>query len=174
MSRTTCLRGAGACVWSMSGRESGTRVYAGHRARVVGAGGEPHSRLTGCGEFGDVRIVAVLNGVPRWYANGEPINESRGTYSVASDNTSSEASGTKFNLGTSLSLGFEQEINVPIIGTKIGEVRASVTTDFMSSQGIRNSTEEYESWGLGLGFEQLSLGQVVYEYVANTCYFYNY
>jgi hypothetical protein len=43
----------------------------------------------------------------------------------------------------------------------------------MSTQGIRNAREQYESWGLGLGFEQLSLGMVVYEYVSNTCYFYD-
>ena len=131
------------------------------------------ARLTGCGEIGDAKIVAVLNGAPRWYASGKPINESRGTYSVLGDSTSSEETGTKFNLGASLSVGYEQEFNVPIIGTKIGEARASVTTDFMSSQGLRQSSEEYESWGLGLGFESLSLGEVVYEYVSNTCYFYD-
>jgi hypothetical protein len=131
------------------------------------------SELTGCEDFVDVKIVAVLNGAPRWYANGQPINESRGTYSVIGENTSSEETGTKFNLGASLTFGFEQEINIPVTGINAGEVRASVTTDFMSSQGIRQSTETYQSWSTGLGFEQLSLGEVVYESVSYTCYYYD-
>ena len=62
---------------------------------------------------------------------------------------------------------------MPVIAVDVGELRASVTKIFMSSQGISRSSEIYESWSVGLGFENTGLGIVVYEVIPFTCYFYD-
>jgi hypothetical protein len=67
----------------------------------------------------------------------------------------------------------KETISVPVIAVDVGELRASVTSDIMSSQGISQSTEIFESWSVGLGFENTGLGIVVYEVIPFTCNFYD-
>ncbi|MCL7455337.1 MAG: hypothetical protein M8467_20065, partial [Anaerolineae bacterium] len=52
------------------------------------------SELVGCNTFGEYTVVAVVNGLPRWYENGQPVFGSTGSYSVEEGGGSSQSSGT--------------------------------------------------------------------------------
>jgi hypothetical protein len=95
-----------------------------------------------------------------------------GSYATEFGSGASEESGTSFKIGASLSVGFEQEINVPLLGTKIGEVRASVTRDFMSSLGMSQETTDFVTYGNSLSFRDATSGYVVYNVLGSRCYFY--
>lgn len=132
------------------------------------------SELAGCATFTEASVVAVVNGVPRWYAGGEPIHDSLGSYSITEGGGSEEENGFSKKLGGSFSVGFGVETNVPIVGTKISEVRGSVTADFLKEQGVIESEEHLTIYGNSYLFEGTSnLGMVVYEGVDYTCYYYD-
>jgi hypothetical protein len=152
--------------------------------RPTGGGGELligdldgdsfRSELAGCSSFSEVSVIAVLNGAPRCYAGGAPAHDTDVRYAKTATGGSSSAWGTTTNLGGFLSVGFEIEINVPLIGTKLGEVRGSVTQDFMASQGQTQAREE--SVTLSSGYNNASgttLGIVVYNGMDYRCYYYD-
>jgi hypothetical protein len=132
------------------------------------------SDLAGCTSFIEVSVIAVLNGAPRAYASGLPVQDTDVRYAKTASGGSSSAWGTTTNLGGFLSVGFEVEINVPLIGTKLGEVRGSVTQDFMASQGQTRAVEE--SVTLSSGYNNAdgqTLGIVVYNGTDYKCYYYD-
>jgi hypothetical protein len=132
------------------------------------------SALAGCTSFSEVSVIAVLNGAPRVYAGGLPVQDTDVRYAQTFTGGSSSAWGTTTNLGGFLSVGFEVELNVPLIGTKLGEVRGSVTQDFMASQGQTQAVEE--SVTLSSGYNNqigTTLGIVVYNGTDYKCYYYD-
>jgi hypothetical protein len=129
------------------------------------------SELVGCNTFGEYSVVAVVNGLPRWYENGQPVFDSTGSYSVEEGGGSSESSGTTFSVGASLSVGYKREISVPFVGT-VAEFRSSVTQDFLQSSGISHEREVIKAFGSNYEFDQ-GLGLVVYNLVDTTCYYYD-
>lgn len=130
------------------------------------------SGLIGCQNVEEYSVVAVLNGLPRPYENDEAIFDSMGSYSSEFGSGGSEESGTSFKVGASLTVGFEQEINVPLIGTKVGEVRASVTRDFMSSLGMSQETSDFVTYADSFTYSDDTDGYVVYNEVGSRCYYY--
>ncbi len=132
------------------------------------------SELAGCTSFSEISVIAVLNGAPRCYAGGAPAHDTDVRYAKTATGGSSSAWGTTTNLGGFLSVGFEVEINVPLIGTKLGEVRGSVTQDFMASQGQTQAREESVTLSSGYNnAEGTTLGIVVYNGMDYKCYYYD-
>ncbi len=132
------------------------------------------SDLAGCTSFSEVSVIAVLNGAPRVYASGLPVQGTDVRYAKSATGSSSSAWGTTTNLGGFTSVGFEVEINVPLIGTKLGEVRGSVTQDFMASQGQTRAVEESVTMSSGYNNEEgTTLGIVVYNGTDYKCYYYD-
>jgi hypothetical protein len=129
------------------------------------------SELVGCNTAGEYSVVAVVNGLPRWYEDGVPVFDSTGSYSVEEGGGSSQETGTTFSLGASLSVGYETEINIPFVGT-VAEFRSSVTQDFLQSSGVSQEREVIEAYGANYEFDQ-GLGLVVYNLVDTTCYYYD-
>ena len=132
------------------------------------------SELAGCTSFSEISVIAVLNGAPRCYAGGAPTHDTDVRYAQSKTGGSSSAWGTTTNLGGFMSVGFEIEINVPLIGTKLGEVRGSVTQDFMASQGHTEAREESVTLSSGYSNEDgTTLGIVVYSGMDYECYYYD-
>jgi hypothetical protein len=111
----------------------------------------------------------VVNGAPRWYADGAPIQEAWGHYATSEGSGAGSESATSYNLGASLSVGYEAEVNIPFVG-KVAEFRASVTQDIMYSWGFSESREEYIVGGDGVSFAE---GFVVYSELPYTCNYYD-
>lgn len=131
------------------------------------------SDLAGCKTFTEVSVIAVLNGPPRWYAGGAPVHGGMMRYARGKEWEGSVEHGTTTNVGASLSVGFEVEINVPLIGTKIGEVRGSVTQDFMASMGQTYGQQTSVGTARGYIIEADSAGLVVYNGTDHTCFYYD-
>jgi hypothetical protein len=132
------------------------------------------SELAGCTIFSEVSVIAVLNGAPRCYAGGLPAHDTDVRYAKTAAGGSSSAWGTTTNMGGFLSVGFAVEINVPLIGTKLGEVRGSVTQDFMASLGQTETREKSVTLSSGYNNESgTTLGIVVYNGTDYRCYYYD-
>ena len=132
------------------------------------------SELAGCTSFSEISVIAVLNGAPRVYASGLPVQDTDVRYAKTAAGGGSSAWGTTTNLGGFMSVGFEVELNVPLIGAKLGEVRGDVTQDFMASQGQTRAVEE--SVTLSSGYNNANgqtLGIVVYNKTDYKCYYYD-
>ncbi len=129
------------------------------------------SELVGCNTSWEYTVVAVVNGLPRPYENGVPVFDSTGSYSEEEGGGSSEETGTTFNIGASLTLGYERDISFPFVG-KIAEFRASVTQDFLHSSGVSEEREVITAFDDNYEFDQ-GLGIVVYNLVNTTCYYYD-
>jgi hypothetical protein len=129
------------------------------------------SRLVGCNTSAEYSVVAVVNGLPRHYESGQPVFDSTGSYSVEEGGGSSESSGTTYKIGAGLTVGYEQEFNIPFVGTA-ASFKASVTQDFLYSSGISEEREVITAFGSNYEFDQ-GLGLVVYNLVDTTCYYYD-
>ena len=130
------------------------------------------SELAGCATFHEPVVVAVVNGAPVWYENGEPIQVTQGSYSKVSGGGSGEENGTSYNLGGALTIGVELDQRMPFVATKVWEVRASATVDFMHTQGQQDTNENITVYGAGYGFDD-GLGMVVYFDSIYACYYYD-
>jgi hypothetical protein len=131
------------------------------------------AELAGCKTFAEIRVVAVVNGAPRWYAGGQPIQNSGGVYGRTESGGGGTTDGTTERYGGSLSLGFQVEFNIPISAVKIGEVRGQVTQEFMGSSGATVTTVSALTQEMGYEYEAASLGMVVYNSTEFTCYYYD-
>jgi hypothetical protein len=131
------------------------------------------SDLKGCTTVLEVSVIAVVNGAPRWYADGAPVHDSAMRYAKGEGYGGGSAYGTSTSLGSSLSVGFEAEISVPIIGIKLGEVRASVTQEFMASMGQTRAREESITSEYGYENSGDLLGIVVYNGTSYRCFYYD-
>ena len=130
------------------------------------------SELAGCATFHEPVVVAVVNGAPVWYTNDIPIQVTQGSYSKTSGGGSGSENGTSYNLGGSLTVGFNIDSRVPVAATKIWEVRGSLAVDFMHTQGHQDTTENIIVYGTGYGFDD-GLGLVVYFDTIYACYYYD-
>lgn len=131
------------------------------------------SDLKGCTTVLEVSVIAVVNGAPRYYADGAPVHDSGMRYAKGEGYGGGSAYGTSTSLGSSLSVGFEAEISVPIIGIKLGEVRASVTQEFMASMGQTRAREESVTSEYGYENSGDLLGIVVYNGTSYRCFYYD-
>jgi len=131
------------------------------------------AELVGCTSFSEVSVIAVLNGAPRVYASDLPVQDTDVRYAKTATGGSSSSWGTTTNLGGFASVGFEVELSVPFIGTKLGEVRGSVTQDFMASQGQTRAVEESFTQSSGYNADGQTLGIVVYNETDYKCYYYD-
>jgi hypothetical protein len=161
------------------------RASANHTVNVPGTGtalvgdvdDDSHlAELVGCQTVREVTVIAVVNGVPRWYEDDgqggrQPIHDSQGSYAIAKEGGSGSTYGTTTNLGSSLSVGFEQEISV--FGFKIAEFRSSVTQDFMHTMGQSWSRQQSQAQESGYSFGGRSEGMVIYNSTDYTCYYYD-
>ena len=150
-------------------------VNGGHTMLVADTDNDTRlAELAGCKTFEEIKVVAVVNGAPRWYdAGGLPIQSNSGEYSLSVSHEYASEHGTTETYGGSLSLGFEVEINLPIAAVKTGEVRGNVTQEFMGSSGTSVSTVSAQTQVNGYTFEGSSLGIVVYNSTEFKCYYYN-
>ena len=136
------------------------------------------SKLVGCAnEVAEVSVIAVVNGPPRWYQGGMPIQVAEGAFARTTEAGSEDMDGSRFNYGASLSVGIEAEISIPFIGTKIGEIRSSVTTDFMGSVGQSRATHSATTATSGYHFSGDSnptqIGLVVFYETDYRCLYYD-
>lgn len=131
------------------------------------------AELAGCKTFAETKVVAVVNGPPRWYDANGPIQSSGGEYGRTETGGGGTSDGTTLNLGASFSLGIETEINVPIVAIKAGEFRFQATYDFMKSMGTTINTVHATTQEMGYEYESNSLGMVVYNSTEFTCYYYD-
>jgi uncharacterized repeat protein (TIGR01451 family) len=125
-----------------------------------------------CDEFSDVRVLGVTNSYPVWYDDdGESLQYTGGGMANSSTATTGEEDGWKVSLGGSVTVGVKQDLTVFI---KIGEVRASVTQEFMGSFGGGTSREESvsESDGYDFGTMEFAQGGVCYTKTSYKCYEY--
>lgn len=131
------------------------------------------AELAGCKTFAEIQVVAVVNGPPRWYAGGQPIQNSGGVYGRTETGGGGTGDGTTETYGGSLTVGFEYEFNVPVTALKIGEVRGQVAQEFMGSSGTTVKTVSAQTQEMGYEYEAASLGMVVYNSTEFTCYYYD-
>jgi hypothetical protein len=129
--------------------------------------------LVGCATFAEVQVLAVLNGVPRWYEDGVPIQENVGEYAISKSGGSGESYGQNGTWGGSLSVGFEHEFDTPILAIKLGEIRAAVTAEFMYNMGVSWDTFTSTTQTNGYAFWNDSLGMVIYSGEDHVCYYYD-
>lgn len=129
--------------------------------------------LVGCAAFAEVQVLAVLNGVPRWYEDDVPVQDNVGEYAITSGGGSGESYGQNGTWGGSLSVGFEHEFDAPLFAIKLGEIRASVTAEFMYSMGVSWDTYTSTTYTSGYSFWNDSLGMVVYSGEDHICYYYD-
>ena len=129
----------------------------------------------GCEDFRDVKALFVLNMPPRWY----PTQGAGVSYAKSKSAGSGQGSTTSTKVGGSLTMGFVAEINVPVLATKAGEIRASVTQDFAHTwaQSKEQSTTDtwtttYENDSGGETDDPGSTGMVIYEQTKFRCYFF--
>ena len=132
------------------------------------------AELAGCKVFAEFSVIAVVNGVPRWYEDGQPIQQNGGYFGCTDSSGGGELEdGTTETYGGSLTIGYEYEQAVPLTGIKINGFRASVTGEFMYSTisetvSITSTTQED-----GYQYGEYSLGMVVYNSTQFACYYYN-
>ncbi len=132
------------------------------------------AELAGCKTFAEVHVVAVLNGAPRWYDAGQPIQDAGAQFGRTKESGGgSIEDGTTHRFGGSLSVGYEYEFNAPITAIKISEVRGGVTQEFMGSIGETRSSVYATTRAQGYQYEGSSLGMVVYNSTEFTCYYYD-
>ena len=134
------------------------------------------AQLVGCASVPEVTVIAVVNGIPRWYeddgAGGrQPIHDNEGFYARTWMTGTTSTLGATTNQGSFLTVGFEQEINV--LGFKIAEFRASVTEDFMNTLGQSWSRQQSVAEGIEYSFDGASTGVVIYNSTDYTCYYYD-
>jgi uncharacterized repeat protein (TIGR01451 family) len=129
-----------------------------------------------CREVLDVHVLGVVNSQPVWYQNTQSVQHSGGGMANSSNAISATQDGWSSSIGGSLSVGFEQELNIPVVDVKIGEVRSSLTQGFMNSVGggstQENSTTEANGVAFGLTNASFGLGAVCYTETSYTCYQY--
>jgi len=156
-------------------RISAQRTFnGGYTVLVADTDNDTHlAELAGCKTFAEIRVVGVVNGAPRWYAGGQPIQNSGGAYGRTETGGGGTSDGTTQTYGGSLSLGFEVEFNLPIAAVKTGEVRGQVTQEFMGSSGTSATTIWAQTREMGYEYEAASLGMVVYNSTEFTCYYYD-
>jgi hypothetical protein len=132
------------------------------------------AELAGCKIFADFTVIAVVNGVPRWYTEGQPIQENGGYYGRTDSSGGGDVEdGTTETYGGSITVGYEHEWEIPVTGVKVAAFRASVTGEFMYSTisetvSITSTTQED-----GYQFGEYSLGMVVYNSTQFACYYYD-
>jgi hypothetical protein len=130
------------------------------------------SELMGCVTDHDPSVVAVVNGAPRWYENGVPIQDSFGSYSKSQSGGSGTETGQIHKLGGSITLGYQWEVTVPIIAVKLSKVRLTGTAEFLHIYGQRERVETINTSGSSWEFSGRELGLVVYNDIIYTCYFF--
>jgi hypothetical protein len=132
------------------------------------------AELAGCKVFADFSVVAVVNGVPRWYADGQPIQQSGGYYGRTDSSGGGDLEdGTTETYGPSLTLGYEYEQSVPLTGVKVGGVRASVTGEYMYTTISETVTISSTTQEDGYQFGEYTRGMVVYNSTQHACYYYD-
>jgi uncharacterized repeat protein (TIGR01451 family) len=135
------------------------------------------ANLAGCKTFREVSVIAVVNGAPRHYSGGAPAHTTSGGVANSSSASSSAEDGWHVNLGESVSVGFSVEQAIPIIGTKIGEVRGKVTAELMAtrmgSTRSYSSTTETIGYTFGVGESGYARGMVVYDEATYKCDYYD-
>ena len=158
----------------------GTLTWSGSRS-VLGVplladldGDSPVATFKRCDDVSDVHVLGVTNSQPVWYKNGQSVQNSGGGMANSSTASSGSEDGWTATFGGSFSVGFKHEFQVPVLAIKVGEVRASVTQEFMGSIGRNNehSTSTTESEGVGFGSQAFGQGAVCYTQTSYRCYTY--
>jgi len=141
-------------------------------------GDSPVATRTGCYSVSDVQVVGVVNAQPLWH-NGtmtEPGDLQYAGGGMANSNVegTQDSDGWHTSFGASLELGLKVEANIPVLGIKIGEVRASVKQGFESKFGQSNEREDSdtETDGASFGAMTFGVGAVCYTYSYYECYTY--
>ena len=121
------------------------------------------AELKGCDTYNDVNVIAVVNGVPRYYEDGEPMQENGGGYATGNTNQTGEENGIKGFYGGSVGIGYSKG--------KEGVLKASVKVEGEYLRRTGTSTEVVESTtsNKGEGFESESRGIVVYDSSSYKC-----
>jgi hypothetical protein len=132
------------------------------------------AELAGCKIFGEFSVIAVVNGVPRWYADGQPIQENGGYYGRTDSSGGGDVEdGTTATAGGSLTIGYEYEQAIPLTGVKAKGFRVSVTGEFMWSTISETVSISSTTQQDGYQFGEYSLGMVVYNSTQFACYYYD-
>jgi len=133
------------------------------------------AELAGCKTFADIQVVAVVNGAPRWYGAGQPIQNSRGLYGCTEEGGGGSVDdGTTTSHGVSVSAGFEYEMDA-IPGGNNHDFGFRIFGGFerIWGTGFKVETSWSKTTEVGYDFDAPSLGMVVYNSTEFTCYFYD-
>lgn len=127
----------------------------------------------GCEDFRELTVLQILNAPPRWY----PGQGAGAAYAKSAYSGKSEGSTTSNTQGGSLTVGFDYEQAAPIIGTKIGGVRASVSQDFAFARSQSKEEVKTDTWSSTYEFDQSEggngqTGMVIYSQTKFRCYFF--
>jgi hypothetical protein len=152
-------------------------VNGGHTVLVADTDNDTRlAELAGCKTFTEIQVVAVVNGAPRWYTDGQPIQETGGVYGRTETGGGGELKdGTTTRIGASFTLGYELEVDVPgTLSNKDYGLRIAFTGKFMRTTG-KGITDVWAQTGEeGYQYDHAtSLGMVVYNSTEFTCYYYN-
>ena len=133
----------------------------------------------GCDDFRDLRVLQVLNAPPRWYNNTSAgVSQGAGaSYAKSAYSGSSKGSTTSTTGGGSVSIGFSVEQSIPIVGTKIAEVRGAITQDFAVAKTQSKEDATTNTWTTSYSFDtgdngNGQTGLVVYSQTKFRCYFF--
>lgn len=130
------------------------------------------SELVGCETFREARIAVVVNGAPRWYVAGAPIQNSSGKFSLSRGGSYTTDTGTSHSWGNTVEIGSWTPINVPFLG-EVGELRTSLTLDYLGTVGETTTRENEEIYGTDYTFDDTSLGLVILNVRSYTCSYYD-
>lgn len=134
------------------------------------------SMLYGCEKRRDVHVVAVVNAAPRYYENGTPLHDSAGEYGRSKSTSESSSSLARGIYGTSFTVGFEVEQDVPLVGFKVASFRADATVEFVGSNFTQNENSKSIAESTGFTFTEDASSDsgsaVIYREVAYDCYYY--
>ncbi|MBC7251034.1 MAG: DUF11 domain-containing protein [Anaerolineae bacterium] len=135
------------------------------------------AHLAGCNTFREVSVIAVVNGAPRHYRDGIPVHSSGGGVANSRSASSAIEDGWHVSVGGSLSMGSAHDVAIPGINLKLGEIRESITREFVgtATRSIRtySSTTETNGFAFGSGESGYSRGMVVYDETTYKCYYYD-
>jgi hypothetical protein len=133
------------------------------------------AELAGCKTFADFQVVAVVNAAPRWYADGQPIQETSGLFGRTETPGGGTVDGTTTTKKGSLTVGFEQEYDIlPGGNNKDFGIRVAFTGEVMSSTGVKTTEVSAQTREQGYQYTHAtSLGMVVYNSTEFTCYYYD-
>jgi uncharacterized repeat protein (TIGR01451 family) len=135
-----------------------------------------------CQEVWDARVIGVANSLPMYFKpDGGGWQDTGGGMAQGTGSVLGREDGWSCSFGGSIEIGLKQEFDVPILAIELGEVRTSVTEEFLYKFGGGTERESSESTSDGFEYGPLwevgelvtSHGAVCYTYTKYRCIAYS-